>query len=144
MGLANRESVSVTAVSHVSACSASATGSTSDNMDAGRRFRSVPGSPFAIRLSVVSLFPPSGSSGATPGSNHPDSRRNRCCGAACSTPSLNSIRNRLTAPCSMNQTLSVSSSLTGRLPAQGTGSPERAASSAIELKFGAASCISPT
>ena len=141
--LAKRESVSVMAVNQVSVCSASSAGSTSDSEDAGRRFRSVPGRPLAIRLSVV----PSSSSrrsGATPGSNQPDSRRRKCCGAACSTPSLNSTMNRLTAPRSMNQTLSGSSSRTGMLPAHGTLVPERAASAAIDAYSGFASCISLT
>ena len=136
---AKRESVSVMAVSQVSICSASSDGSVRDSKDAGRRFRRVPGDTLAIRLSVVSSSW-SRLSGATPGSKQPDWRRIRCCGAACSNPSLNSTRNRLTAPRSMNQTLSGSSSFTGRLPAQGTDVPERAASSAIDVYSG----ISPT
>ena len=130
--LAKRESVSVMAVSQVSVCSASSAGSTSDSNEAGRRFKRVPGDPLAIRLSVVSSSLLR-RSGATPGSSRPALRRSRCWGAACSTPSLNSTRNRLTAPRSMNQTLSGSSRFTGRLPAQGTDVPERAASSEIDV-----------
>ena len=141
--LAKRESVSVTALSQVSACSASSAGSASDNSDAGRRFSSVPGEPLAMTLSRVPSSP-SPSSGTTAGSRYPDSRRSRCCGAARSTPSLNSTRNRLTAPRSMNQTLSGSSSFTGRLPAQGTGVPARAASAAMDVVSGRVSFISLT
>ena len=141
--LAKRESVSVMAFSQVSACSASSSGSTSDSNDAGRRFSTVPGKPLAVRLSVVSSSLPR-SSGATPGSSQPASRRSICCGAACSLPSLNSTMNRLTAPRSMNQTLSGSSSFTGMLPAHGTDMPARAASSAIDVYSGPVSCISPT
>ena len=129
--LAKRESASVMAVSHVSVCPASSAGSTSDSEDAGRRLSSVPGEPLATRLSVVPSPPPS--SGLTPGRNPPASVASRCLGAASSTPSPNSTRNRLTAPRSMNQTASGSSSFTGRLPAHGTGAPERVASSASEV-----------
>ena len=141
--LAKRERVSVMAVTQVSVCPASSPGATCESEDAGRRLSRVPGNPLATRLSVESS-PGSPSSGATPGSNRPVSRLSKCCGADRSTPSFDSIRNRLTAPRAMNQTLSGSSSFTGWFPAHGTEVPERAASSASDMVSGISRWFSPT
>ena len=142
-GLVRRERVSVNSVSQVSICSPSSAESTSDSADAGMRFNRVPRDPLATRWRVV---PPSSLclSGATPGSSHPDSRVIRCCGAACSVPSLSSIRKILTEPWSINQALSGSSRLIGRFPAHSTDSPVRAATCAIEVGLGFETCISLT
>ena len=142
MRATNLDSASVISVTQVSICSASFGGSTSASRDAGSRLSSVPGNPLATRLKVVPSSP-SALSAATPSTSWPDSRRITCCAAACCTPSLNSTRNRLTAPRSMSHTLPGSSMSTGRLPAQGTGAPAWAASSANDA-YACESAISPT